>query len=86
MSTVILITIKNNRLAVAVLPWRQAKDRIKTIDKTPAFVEESDLPLDAGYIIIDHEDRIIFSKQEAFQISPQGVGWKKLSKKWQIVY
>jgi len=82
MSEIILVSINKGRLSLEVLPWRHAKEIVALQLKSKPNIQEPFLPLDAGYIIVDHDARTILDVQEAFSWR---VSLKDHTKKrWQI--
>ncbi len=67
MSFVTLILVRNGRVYVLNAHWRTIKLVLAKTDLAIAFVKSS-FALDAGYLVVDCDRRVVMSYQSAFSI------------------
>ena len=65
MSVVTVIVIKNKKLSVNRVHWREARELL-------ASLEGEGTSLDAGYVVLDADQKVIVSSQTALALSQKG--------------
>ncbi len=66
MSNVTLIIVSNDDMHAVTAHWREIK---ALLEKKPMPVRHS---VDAGYIVLDLNKKVIINSQSAFAITPRG--------------
>ena len=66
MSNVTLVIVSNDDIHSVTAHWKEIK---ALLEKKPAPVQHS---IDAGYIVLDLNKKVIINSQSAFAITPRG--------------